>query len=47
MINFMLSFTKRSAIIRFFNEICGGGGDELSLRFIIFLIHGLYGGFRC
>ena len=49
MIAFMLSYsTKRSAIIRFFNEIVvgGGRGDVLSLRFIIFLLHGLYGVFR-
>ena len=31
----------------FFLMKSGGRGDELSLRFIIFLIHGLYGVFRC
>ena len=28
--------------LRFFSEILGGGGNELSLRFIILLTHGLF-----
>ena len=41
-IDFMLSYyTKRSAIIRFLMKSGGGGGDELSLRFIVLLLHGL------
>ena len=44
-IAFILSYsTKCSAIIRFLLNL--GGGGELSLRFIIFLLHGLYGVFR-
>ena len=46
-IAFMLSCSsKRSAIIRFLLNLGGRGVDELSLRFIIFLLHGLYGIFR-
>ena len=47
MIDFMLLFTKRSAIIRFLMNLGGGGGDvELSLRLIILLLRGLCGVFR-
>ena len=38
-----MCYTKRSAILRFLSEIgVGGGGDELSLRFIVFLLNGLF-----
>ena len=48
MFAFMLSYsTKHSAIIYiyfFFSMKPGGGGDDvLILRFIIFLLHDLYG----
>ena len=48
-IAFMLSYSSKcSAIIRFLLIWGGGGGgvDELSLLFLIFLLHGLYGVFR-
>ena len=48
MIDFLLLFTKRSAIIRFFLMNLGGGGVdvELSLQLIILLLRGLCGVFR-
>ena len=37
--NFMTYSEIKRNLLRFFNEI-GGGGNELSLRFIVLLLHG-------
>ena len=49
MITYANMIYKRSVILRFLVISGGGGGVELSLRFSLFLLHGLSGAlcFEC